>query len=43
VDIAAVARFGALADAAAYPPEPDYVRDADAKPQAAARIARLPK
>jgi len=40
VDIGAVARFGALADAKKYPPEPDYVRDADAKPQTAARIAR---
>ena len=41
VDIALVARYGATADPALYPPEPDYVRDADAKPQSAARIARL--
>lgn len=41
VDIALVARYGALADPASHPPEPDYVRDADAKPQSAARIARI--
>ena len=41
VDIALVARYGAQADAATHPPEPDYVRDADAKPQSAARIARI--
>lgn len=41
VDIALVARYGAVADPATHPPEPDYVRDADAKPQSAARIARL--
>ncbi|MDB5536104.1 MAG: tsaB, partial [Devosia sp.] len=41
VDIALVARYGAAADPALHPPEPDYVRDADAKPQSAARIARL--
>lgn len=41
VDIGAVARFGAAADPALFPPEPDYVRDADAKPQTAARIPRL--
>lgn len=40
VDIALVARFGAAVDGADYPPEPNYVRDADAKPQTAARIAR---
>lgn len=40
VDIAALARFGADADPARYPPEASYVRDADAKPQGAARIAR---
>ena len=40
VDIALVARYGALADPLAHKAEPDYVRDADAKPQSAARIAR---
>ena len=40
VDIALVARYGALADPLTHKPEPDYVRDADAKPQSAARIAR---
>ena len=41
VDIGLVARYGALADPAAHPPEASYVRDADAKPQTAARIQRL--
>jgi tRNA threonylcarbamoyl adenosine modification protein YeaZ len=41
VDIALVAAYGAAVDPALHPPEPDYVRDADAKPQSAARIARL--
>ncbi|GLQ12334.1 tRNA (adenosine(37)-N6)-threonylcarbamoyltransferase complex dimerization subunit type 1 TsaB [Devosia yakushimensis] len=41
VDIAAMARYGALADPLAHPPEAAYVRDADAKPQTAARIERL--
>jgi len=41
VDIALLAAYGAAADPKTHPPEPDYVRDADAKPQAAARIARL--
>ncbi len=41
VDIALLAAYGATADPTLYPPEPDYVRDADAKPQSAARIARL--
>ena len=40
VDIALVARYGALADPLTHKPEPDYVRGADAKPQSAARIAR---
>lgn len=35
-----LARFAAQADAAAYPPHASYIRDADAKPQDAARIAR---
>lgn len=41
IDIAALAHFGAVADPAAYPPEAAYIRDADAKPQTAARIARI--
>ena len=40
VDIGAMARFAAQADPAAYPPHATYVRDADAKPQDAARIPR---
>lgn len=41
VDIALVARYGATADPLVHPPEAAYVRAADAKPQTAARIARL--
>ena len=41
VDIGLVARYGATADPLAHPPEAAYVRDADAKPQGAARIERL--
>ena len=40
VDIALLARYGATADPATHMPEASYVRDADAKPQTAARIAR---
>jgi tRNA threonylcarbamoyladenosine biosynthesis protein TsaB len=40
VDIAALARYGATLDPADHPPEPNYIRDADAKPQTAARIER---
>jgi tRNA threonylcarbamoyladenosine biosynthesis protein TsaB len=40
VDIGAMARFAANADPALYPPHASYVRDADAKPQDAARIPR---
>ena len=40
IDIAALARFGATLDPAGNPPEPNYIRDADAKPQTAARIER---
>ena len=40
VDIGALARHGARLDPASNPPEPNYVRDADAKPQTAARIER---
>ncbi|WP_052715943.1 tRNA (adenosine(37)-N6)-threonylcarbamoyltransferase complex dimerization subunit type 1 TsaB [Devosia chinhatensis] len=40
VDIGAMAQFAAKADALAYPPHASYIRDADAKPQDAARIPR---
>ena len=40
-NLGALARFAATADPALYPPEATYIRDADAKPQTAARIARL--
>lgn len=40
-DIAAVARFAGSADPQAYPPVPAYIRDADAKPQIGARVARV--
>lgn len=40
VDLAAMVRFAALADPALYPPHAAYIRDADAKPQNAARIPR---
>lgn len=40
VDIALVARYGATADPVAHVPEAAYVREADAKPQTAARIER---
>ncbi len=40
VDIAALARYGATLVPADNPPEPNYIRDADAKPQTAARIER---
>lgn len=41
VDIARLAAYGATLDPNSHPPEPNYIRDADAKPQAAARIPRL--
>jgi tRNA threonylcarbamoyladenosine biosynthesis protein TsaB len=41
VDIGLLAQFGAMADPAEFPPEAAYVREADAKPQTAARIPRL--
>ena len=40
-DIGRLVRFAATADPAAFPPEAAYVRDADAKPQDKARVARL--
>lgn len=39
-DIARLTRFAAVADPAVFPPEPSYVREADAKPQSDKRIAR---
>ena len=41
VDIAALARFVATAEPAAWPPEAQYIRDADAKPQERFRVARV--
>ncbi|MEQ1900842.1 MAG: tRNA (adenosine(37)-N6)-threonylcarbamoyltransferase complex dimerization subunit type 1 TsaB [Devosia sp.] len=43
VDIAALARFAATADPAAFPPDAAYVRGADAKPQEKFRVARVPE
>lgn len=40
VDLATMIRFAAAADPANYPPHAAYIRDADAKPQNAARIPR---
>ena len=40
VDLAAMVRFAATADPETYPPHAAYIRDADAKPQDAARIPR---
>lgn len=39
-DIGAMARFAAAADPLAFPPHAAYIRDADAKPQDAARVPR---
>ncbi len=39
-DVARLAQFALTADPAAFPPEPAYIRDADAKPQQKFRIAR---
>lgn len=41
VDIGLLARYGAVADPATHQPEAAYVRDADAKPQTAGRVARI--
>jgi tRNA threonylcarbamoyl adenosine modification protein YeaZ len=41
VPMEAFARFAATLDPARWPPDPVYVRDADAKPQDKARIARV--
>lgn len=40
IDIALLAVYGATLDPKTHPPEPNYIRDADAKPQTAARIQR---
>lgn len=40
IDIASLARFAARAEPAEFPPHAAYIRDADAKPQNAARIPR---
>lgn len=40
VDLGAMVRFAALADPKTYPPHAAYIRDADAKPQDAAKIPR---
>jgi tRNA threonylcarbamoyladenosine biosynthesis protein TsaB len=42
VDMAAFARFAAIADPSFYPPEAAYIRDADAKPQEKFRIPQVP-
>lgn len=41
VDIAALARFAATAEPAAFPPHACYIRGADAKPQEKFRVARV--
>ncbi len=40
VDIGALARFAGSADPSAFPPDPVYIRPADAKPQTRGRVAR---
>lgn len=40
IDIGLLARYGTDLDPLTNPPEPNYIRDADAKPQTAARIER---
>jgi tRNA threonylcarbamoyladenosine biosynthesis protein TsaB len=40
VPIEALARFAASADPSMFPPDPAYLRDADAKPQEKFRVAR---
>jgi tRNA threonylcarbamoyl adenosine modification protein YeaZ len=41
VDVAALARFAAALEPARWPPEPAYVRGADARPQERFRVERL--
>ncbi|WMT87077.1 tRNA (adenosine(37)-N6)-threonylcarbamoyltransferase complex dimerization subunit type 1 TsaB [Pelagibacterium sp. 26DY04] len=40
INIVLLARFAASADPAAFPPDPTYIRPADAKPQTRAQVAR---
>ncbi len=40
VDLAAMVRFAGSADPLLYPPHAAYIRDADAKPQDAAKVPR---
>lgn len=40
IDIALMARFAAAADPSDFPPDPVYIRAADAKPQENAKVAR---
>lgn len=40
IDIAALARFAAQVDPSDFPPDPAYIRAADAKPQLNAQVAR---
>jgi tRNA threonylcarbamoyladenosine biosynthesis protein TsaB len=35
-----MARFAAMADPQKFPPDPTYIRAADAKPQTKAQVAR---
>lgn len=41
VDIAMLARFATRCDPGSWPPDPNYIRDADAKPQEKFRVARV--
>lgn len=41
INVVKLAEFGQLADPTVYPPEPCYIRAADAKPQSAKHIERL--
>ena len=40
IDIVLMARFAAMADPQKFPPDPTYIRAADAKPQTKAQVAR---
>ncbi|WP_332713160.1 tRNA (adenosine(37)-N6)-threonylcarbamoyltransferase complex dimerization subunit type 1 TsaB [Pelagibacterium mangrovi] len=40
IDIVLMARFAAMADPKKFPPDPTYIRAADAKPQTKAQVAR---
>ncbi len=41
INVVKLAEFGQLADPTIFPPEPCYIRAADAKPQSAKHIERL--